>query len=880
MTLIIQPPDQTYFDYPEWITPPYLGSFVQDYSFDLNPISIIFGASTNSIVSVLNGTLPSGLSYQQNYNTINIVGSAVESTTTIFGQITFRISQTNGAIADRTFFINLTPIALAPNWINQTTFLGYQNNLSVVQYILQAKSESGNALLYDLPTHPANSQINPYTGVFTFNSTAYTSPAQITTTVRATDVGNSTSNNVNVTVDVVTVSGPNWITPQGSLGIFYSDTFVELNLVAQDPFDNNLTYYLNEPSQTLTGWGQVWDDEFGYDNDNIIHLPINVSQTGVLYGMLPPVVTDTIYTFKVVARSSNKSATALFTLTNSPVINTKTFYWKTTSSDLGTWNEGQYVEISVLAETNRGTAVVYNITGGLLPPHLMIGTTTGQLVGFLEYTAINKTYYFDITAYDGTQLITQQFSITVNKVYSSQFLSAYIPITGSLRDSWLSDTRNIRIREPGQIIYDSIINPPNNPFLSVISGLETGFATPKEIVSKISPWVHQLSLQIGSAANTSPQSNGLSTVYRNISDYQSKSNIIINSDYVEGNKVYPISIFNIRQALIDTYPWILSGGGKNFAIFPNLNWNTGSIQSVTVLDSGSGFLSPPNIVIGGAGTGAQLKAHLGLVNVTVIDPGRGWNIGQQISIPGFDAISPGVLRITSISPLGGIVTLEIINPGDYSNVGQTQTIQLSIGSAYAEISPNWGVVDVSVLNGGENYQCGITINVSGGELLPSWQTEYNPIIEVGQIKPTTAQDAATLLNSESNSLYGTLWQPNYLVLQWQGLTYIGSTIFDQETTTFDGGSTRFEDTESPYDTIFDDKQEQFDNSLTIFDYQDPLAYDFQTIWGSTILESGATVFDLYSTILDAVPPRTYSNTRLRRWYNTQNKIYSGNNAVV
>ena len=129
MTLIIQPPDQTYFDYPEWITPPYLGSFVQDYSFDLNPISIIFGASTNSIVSVLNGTLPSGLSYQQNYNTINIVGSAVESTTTIFGQITFRISQTNGAIADRTFFINLTPIALAPNWINQTTFLGYQNNL-------------------------------------------------------------------------------------------------------------------------------------------------------------------------------------------------------------------------------------------------------------------------------------------------------------------------------------------------------------------------------------------------------------------------------------------------------------------------------------------------------------------------------------------------------------------------------------------------------------------------------------------------------------------------------------------------------------------------------------------------------------------------------
>jgi hypothetical protein len=870
----------SFYDYPVWTTPPYLGTFAQDYSFDLNPIQIVFGANTNSVVSILNGALPSGLNFQQIYNSIYIFGSAVETNTTIYSQITFRVVQPNGSIADRTFFLNLTPVARSPSWTNQHTFLGYQSNISIQQYTLQAVSESGNPLLYDLPNYSAYSQINSHTGVFSLNAISFSSNVQVTTTVRATDSVNGTSSNVNVSVDIVTVPGPNWVTPAGSLGIFYSGSFVEFNLLAEDPFDQNVIYQLNEPSQILIGYGQVWDDDYGWDNDNFVHLPLSVSSSGLVYGTLPQVVISTIYTFKVIATSSNKSSTAYFSLTNEPALNNKVFYWLSTSSDLGIWDEGQYISIPIKAVTTRGTTIVYNVTGGLLPPHLMLGTTDGKIIGFIEYTAINKTYYFNVTANDGYQTITQQFNITINKVYGNQYLNIEIPLAGTIKNTWLADTANVRVREPGQIIYDGITNSPNNPTLSIISGLETGFSTPQEIISIISPWFYQLSLQIGAADNTIVQSNGMSVIYRNITDYQSGSNTQVYSNYVKGNEVYPISINHIRNALIETYSWVLSGSGSGFALLPNLNWNTGAIQSVTILDNGFGFLSPPKLIVEGAGTGAELKAVLGLVSLTVPVPGYGWVVGQIISIAGNDAVSPAILSVTSISSVGGLLGLDIINSGNYKHVGSLKNIPISTGTSYAEISPTWGIVDAQIVNGGINYQCGITINVEGGELLPAWQNQYSPVIEVGEIKPTTGQIAVNVLNTEPISLYGTQWQPNYLVLQWQGLTYVGSCIFDEDTTTFDGDTTRFIDTESVYDTVFDEQREVFDNDSTIFDYQDPLMYDLEQVWGGTLIDSGTTVMDLYSTIFDSLRPKTYSNTRLQRWFNTTNKIYSGNNAVT
>jgi hypothetical protein len=867
------------YQYPIWTTPSNLGTFAQDYSFDLNPIQIVFGANSGTVVSLLNGELPLGLKYIQINDTINIYGTAIESIDAIDSQFTFRAIQVNGGIADRTFYLNLTPLIVSPSWENQNTFLGYQSNISVVSYLLTATSISGDHLIYDLPLQPDNALINSRTGLFTLNAFPFTSNLTVSTLVRATDSVTGGDSNITVQVDVVTSPGPNWVTTPGSLGVFYSGDFVEINLLAEDPFASSITYVLAEPEVTEVGWGIIWDDAFGWDNNVYTTLTLTLAPDGLLYGQLPSVLVNTTYNFKVTATSVNGSSTAIFSLTNEPAINNSEFYWNTIITDLGVFNEGQYISIPIKATTARGTVVVYNVTGGLLPPHLILGSTNGIIEGFVEYTAIDKTYYFDITANDGHQTIIQQFSITVNKIYSNQFFNAYIPLTGILRDQWDADTADIHVREPGTITVDSMINLPEPPAMNIINGLITGYSTPDQIFGVIAPWWHELSLQIGPASNSNVSSTGLSTIYRNVVDFQFGSNAVISDSYVQGNNVYPISIDNIRNALIANYPYVLGGSGQGFAMLPNLNWSTGGIESVTVLDTGYNYLSPPDIVVSGSGSGAQLQAILGLVGTSVVSAGSNWSIGDTVTIQSGDALVLAEVTVTNVNSIGGLVSLEITLAGNYRNVGKAENISITLGDAIASINVVWGIVAVDVISSGQNYQCGISINTVGGEILPKWQMSYSPVIEVGEISSSTAQLAAAALNIGSDPLLGTLWNPNFMVMQWQGITWIGSTTFDESITTFDGNTTQFQDTESPLITVFDNNTEIFDQGTTIFDFQDPLAYDLYQVWGSTLIDAGTTVFDLYSTIFDSLPPRRYSNTRLQKWINTQNKIYSGNNAV-
>jgi len=852
-------------DYPSWVTPANLGTYAQDYSFDLNPIILTFSAGDGSTVNLLNGALPNGLRWLQTNKLISIYGAATESAAQISAQFTFRIMQPNGAIADRTFSLVLTPLLIAPSWANQPRFLGYQSNAAPSSYLLEATTTTGDYLLYDLPTPSPYATINLRSGLLTCNANAIVSNTTLATVVRATDGISGASSNITVDIGIiVSAEPPLWITSAGTIpGTYYGNQFVEYTLQAEDPYASEITYHLTSHSPGFT-----------------LRLPTPQppAASGLLYGTLPNVLEETIYTFTVAATSVNGTTSRTFDMLVNPAVLNADFYWNT-ASDLGSINDGEYARITVNAVSDRGLTVVYNVTGGLLPPHLLLGSTNGIIEGFCEYAALNKTYYFDITAYDGYQYITQQFGLSVNKVYSNQFFNAYIPLTGALRDKWDADTSNLRIREPGTVVFDTVTNLPEPPSMNIINGLVTGYATPDQITEVISPWWHELSLQIGPAANTTVLADGLSTIYRTIEDQQSGSIQVIPDNYVQGGNVYPISIDNIRSALISHYNYVSSGSGSGFVMLANLDYSNGSIAYVTVLDPGYGYLSPPEIVVGGAGTGAELHAVLGLVGVSVSSSSAGWAVGDTFSIPGYDANDPAILTVTEVNSMTDVVALEITNPGNYSEVGTATPISVTNGTASASLILVWGIVAVDVEVGGTGYDCGITITTAGGEILPPWQTTYFPAIEVGEIPVVTAGLAADILNHETSALWGTPWQPTIMVMQWQGIRWIGSTTFDNNTTTWDGNTTRFEDTESPIETVFDANQEIFDNGTTIFDYQDPLAYDLQQVWGSTLIDAGTTVFDLYSTIFDSLAPRTYSNTRLQKWITTQNRTYSGNNPI-
>lgn len=797
---------------PSWVTLANLGTYNQDYSFDLNPIIISFSASSGSSISAINGSLPLGLEWQRISNTINITGVAIPTSEVISSKITFRITQPDGLISDRTYSITLTPAAAAPGWSQQSMFLGYQGQ-DITAYQLLATPPPGEHLTYSIITPVSEASIDQETGVLTIDASAILTNSTISVDVRATSTVSNSSSDLTVSVNIIiSPLAPTWITTTGSIGIFYTNEFVEFNMNAVDVTGAEITYTLASAP---------------------IDFPLLLSSSGLLYGLFSA---PGVFSFTVDATSINGTTSRSFSINIVPADLFSLISWNT-NSDLGVIDEGEIVEINLSATTERRTTLRYYVTGGLLPPHLLLETSSGKIVGFCEYHAIDKIYYFDVMVTDGYQSITRQFKLTVNKRYNDQFFGTHIPILGPLRDQWAADTSNVKVRAPGTSTIYSISPLEDPPFLNIINGLVTGYDTPDDIYIKSYEWLHNLDLQLGLVNNSIVQSNNLSVIYRNIDDFQANANLTVYSDPVYNTNVftngtvYPINIENMRYALSKDKVFVNSGSGSNAMVFPVLNWSTGGLDDIQIISPGSGFKSRPDIVISGSGIDANIVALIGLVNVEIEDSGSGWSIGDIINIPGHIFETRAQVQVDSIGTGGSIASLSIVEVGNYIQISAIQTTPITTSFASARLKCTWGIVGFDIVNPGINYQCGIDINLKGGEILPDWQDQYYPAIEIGKSVDSVASDIASTLNNESTTLLGTSWRPNYIIFQWQGLTWLGSTTFDDDLTTFDGNTTQFEEVVSPKIIVFDNNLTFFDNNLTIFDYLDPLEYDLFQAWG-------------------------------------------------
>lgn len=854
-------------DFPNWTTSSDLGTYDQDYSFDLNPLILSFSADLSSKVFRLNGDLPAGLSWVKIGSSIAISGVCKPRAQRIESRITFRIQQTNGAIADRTFFMAIIPPSVGPSWAGQDRFLGYQSTTQLGTYQLRAIPPQGQHVIYSLVTSPTGMNINPITGILTYDASNVVGNQTVGFNVRAQ--GSTVSNDIDLAIGVVS-SGlePRWVTAAGAIenpsgGItFPGNEFIEVNVQADPVIETNMVYSL-----VSSGPG----------------FPLTISQTGSVYGLLPNPLSEQTYEFSANATTMYGTNVRSFSVTVVPSELYSRLVW-ITDGDLGSIEEGQYVEIPFVAKTIDNRVIVYNVTGGMLPPHLLIQRTAGKLFGFCEYHPVNKVYYFDITATDGYQYVTKQFKLEVKKKYSDQFFGAYIPLTGPLRDRWSTENDLVRVREPGSSVIRSIEDPIDPPYLNIINGLITNYDTPEELVSNAAPWLHTLDLRFGTATGSNVLIDGQGTLFRNIVDLQSGANTSVYSSSVYNTNVQtsglvtPINIENIRLAWGKNRGYIGGGSGNGTMLSPVIDWSDGSISSIDVIRPGAGYRSRPEITVTGSGVNGRLLARVGLISLKVVDTGQGWNLGDAVEVPGNADTSKAVIRITNVDVNGSVSDFAVDDPGDYLQISSSYDLVITKGSASMVIRPVWGVVGVDVIDGGLGYQCGIELGFIGGEILPAWQRTYYPVMEIGNIQPTVLKDASDILNGYG-FIYGVPWQPSYMVMQWQGLRWFGETTFDDDLTSFDGRSTSFQETEDPSITVFDRDQTIFDSDHTVFDVRDPLAYDLFDSWGSTLIDGGSTVFDLYSTVFDALGPRRTSRTSVKRWITMQNRVYSGNNVV-
>ena len=166
--------------YPYWATPPNLGTFVEGYSFTLHPIVLNFGDSSNNPLvtltpSLLNGSLPEGITWYKKGNTLVLEGYLRQVTSTQTYQFTFRIS--NGTyVADRTFTMVLENVAVAEFYFvtDNSQPLIYYYESGPASNIVRAESVPTSAITYSLLDQldpPQGISIDSQTGEITVDLT-------------------------------------------------------------------------------------------------------------------------------------------------------------------------------------------------------------------------------------------------------------------------------------------------------------------------------------------------------------------------------------------------------------------------------------------------------------------------------------------------------------------------------------------------------------------------------------------------------------------------------------------------------------------------------------------------------------------------------------
>jgi hypothetical protein len=434
---------------PVWNTPAGdLGTYPSG-----KPISIQLSA--NSVLpavviktyALLNGTFPLGCTLS---NAGLISGFPIDTSTDTIYTFTARVTDNLDNIRDRTFSFTIhgfvgaqfaIPSGQILNIID-STFVNYQiqyNNPTTDNIIIV--SVSAGTLPPGLYIDSSN-RIRGYAArpVLTDNSpttTTYTFSLQLTSRLGNDSVTYSIvvrnqelTNSRNTRVPVITNSA--WIS-------------YPLN-----PQDLDYSYYLADNNQipTINAHEYFSFRILGHDFDN---LPITYQ-----FGQLPPGLTgDSItgwitgvpqladntvsqYQFSVTVSKNTQylitSTVAVYTLIVNNNVNINDIVWQT-SGNLGTVNNGSISELYVSAtSTNQ---LVYRLSGGSLPPNIILNTQTGELIGRIPFEPNNTltpegsttTFSFNITAYNPTFTLinsTQQFTLDVYQKYSVPLDTVYI----------------------------------------------------------------------------------------------------------------------------------------------------------------------------------------------------------------------------------------------------------------------------------------------------------------------------------------------------------------------------------------------------------------------------------------------------------------------
>jgi hypothetical protein len=873
-----------------------------------------------------------------------ITGESTSITQVEYRQITWRITDTQNQVSDRTYNITITPVTNPPSWAGQQQFLGYAASNGTFTYTVVATSDNGSQISYLIPefTPPSGISIDGATGVITYNAPTVTFDITTAFTVRA--ISGTLYSDLPVTITVLTVPhAPAWITPSGLIAEGLENAFIEVEIDAFESSGDAITYSVVSSTPSFPF--------------SILSNPA-LSNRAVIYGTLPVLYTTTVYQFAIMASSIDGSATRTFDIIGNPNAFGALIYWTNDSSDLGAVLDGRYQTLDVSAVSQRST-VVYSIVGGILPTTMTLDRTQGFISGFMEFQTRDRDYYFDIRAVDSTQTIERTFKLRVISGVKSQYMGITIPLEGPLKESYYNYVGNVLSptwvvnsnSTPQEILY--------KPYVQLINGLNYSIDNPSTAMNFANLHLYTSEIMIGAVTNVnvSPSTtlfystildnaqganssllqvaNAIATTTETLSVttgtvtfytdtrttsaasvvYGTKLKIIDVNDptiWMQGSvtfvssyvitidstltsgagtrsnwviyfaPVYPPSLENIRNDLINGLGWVTDGQGSGAELQAIVNIVTTGISVVNVINPGSGFLYRPELVTTGGADVAVITSNLTVVGYTIHNPGTNWTTGTEITLtnPNY---SPAIVAVGNIDSSGSILDFVIVSGGDYAEWPAGDTVLFNDNGLPASVRFSLGILSCQVVSSGSGYNNNtVTVTTAGRELLPDWQTTWFPYLNIGEVYNYASADVVGReTDNITSQFYYQRWPLQHMTLELQGIEWTGDTTFDGQQTQWDGGTTFFAEWLEPKDTIFDTNLEVFDQGNTRFDDDyarwQRLAY---FVWGTTLFDQEFTIFDLYSTIFDQGFITTESITMMRRLLRVLTPQISGHNVVV
>jgi hypothetical protein len=849
-----------------WISLPELGSYLENYNFNLNPLVLTFTSDLGASVKLINGALPLGLRWKKVNNTIVLEGQSEGVADTTASNFTLRITDPDGTIADRTFYITILPFAVSPSWQGQDSFLGYATIGKTATYTVVATIGINAPIVYRLIQAPAGMVINTVTGVITYTPpliiipSGLTEPYSVTYSFKIRATANSQYEDIPVTITALESGHPPvWETVAGQLGTFISGKYVETTVAAYDPDDNTIVYSLIDVDQSF---------------------PFTLTTTGFLYGAAPFYADETTIPFSIRATSANGITERTFDLLITQDTTGGLLVWNSNTTVFGTILDGNTIELEVGAITTRpGRVVNHRLIGGTLPPTLTLNNSQGKIAGFVEYHALPRNYVFEIEANDGLQNIARKYQVTVDRSINDQFLSVGFPLMNEIKTA-LVETRRAMFDMPSLIPYSNTLRDDAATEMSLIKGLSYTGYDPDLVFLNSSLYLASTTLTFGNSSNVVTDSAGTLFYYREVIDP------LDGVDYVLDNSnsqltIYPPSLDNMRRSLKESFAYANNGRGSAAQLLPLINFETTGISDVQIIYNGDNYYFAPTLQIIGTGTGAKLSCTITIKSVSVETSTFGWALNDTVDFF-VDKNHIVQLTATEVDPQSRLVSLAVTNTVEFNIFPVDRKTIINAIGATAEVVFNLGISTISVIEQGSGYaDTGTTIELIGNEILEPWETEWQPylpidsVFSVGNLRVSANETESTLSILGSKS-----WKVQHLAVTAEGKTWTGNTVFDQDICSFDGAQTRFVEWLEPYNTVFDLNSTVFEQTGTRFDDNPEFIRTAYDQWGDTIFDAENTIFDFYDTILDMAGPTSKSITEVKKLYKLTSQQISGNNQVT